>query len=104
MYVADKIGDKFDGITAQTPKPRLTLWQLRCDKHLIMLRPCSTIRVGRVVVVVVIIIIQTIAIKVLLADSSTCSNNVGSANVDNVWVAHDAIIEMMEHNVTLDTQ
>jgi len=86
---------------AQTPEPRLTLWRLQCDKRLIKWRPSSITRGGRVKVIV-IIIIKTIAIQVLPADLSTRSDNVGSADIDNVWVAHDAIVEMVERDVTLD--
>ena len=58
---------------------------------------------GRVKVKVkVTITIQTIAIQVLPADSSTCGNNVGSADIDNMWVAHDAVVEMVKQDITLD--
>ena len=99
----DNIRNKFDRITAQTPEPRLTLWRLGCDKHLIQLRPNSITKGGRVkAIVVVTITIQTIAIQVLPADSSTRGDNVGSTDVDNMWVAHDAVVEMVERDVTLD--
>ena len=52
----------------------------------------------------VVIAVQTIAFQVLLVDPSTCSNNVGSADVDNMGETHDAIVGMIEHDVTLDKQ
>jgi len=57
-------------------------------------------RAAAVVVVVVIIII--IIIQELLADFSTCGDNMGSADVDNVRIAHDTILEVIELDVTAD--
>ena len=108
MYVADNICNELDGITNQTPKPRPTLWRLRCDERLIELRPCLIRRGGMLVVVVVVVVvivtIQTIAIQVLLVDPSTCGDDVGGADVDNMGETHDVIVGMIEHNVTLDKQ
>lgn len=100
--MADNISNEFDRIVAQTPKPCLMLWWLHCDECLIELRPCLIRRGRRLIVAIVVVTIQTITIQVLLVDLSTCSNNVGSADVDNVWETHDAIIEMIEHNITFD--
>ena len=56
------------------------------------------------VVVVIVVTVQTIAIQVLQVDLSTCGNDVGSADVDNMGETHDAIVGMIEHNVMLDKQ
>jgi len=99
--VADNIRNTFDGIAFQTPKPHLTPWWLQCDELLVEFGPCSMTRGNRVKVVIVITI-QTVAVQVFLADSSAGSDDVGSADVDDVGVAHDTVVEMMECNLTLD--
>lgn len=101
-YVADNIRNASDGIAFQAPKPRLTLWWLRRDELLIKLRPRSMTRRNWVkVVVIVVITIQAIAIQVILVDSSTRGDDVGGADVDNVGVAHNTIIEMIERELEL---
>ena len=53
------------------------------------------------VVVIVVITIQAIAIQVILVDLSTRGDDVGGADVDNVGVAHNTIIEMIECELEL---
>jgi len=76
-------------------------WWLQCDELLVEFGPCLMTR-GNRVKVVIIVTIQTIAVQVFLANSSAGSNDVGGADVDDVWVAHNTVVEMMEHNLTLD--
>ncbi len=57
---------------------------------------------GNRVKVVVVVTIQTVAVQVFLADSSAGGNDVGGADVDDVGVAHDTVVEMMERDLTLD--
>ncbi len=99
--MADNIRNVFDGIAFQTPKPHLTPWWLQCDELLVEFGPCSMTRGNRVKVVVVVTI-QTIAVQVFLADSSAGGNDVGGADVDDMGVAHDTVVEMMECDLTLD--
>ncbi len=57
---------------------------------------------GNRVKVIVIVTIQTVAVQVFLADSSAGGDDVGGADVDDVGVAHDMVVEMMECDLTLD--
>ncbi len=57
---------------------------------------------GNRVKVIIVVTIQTIAVQVFLADSSAGGNDVGGADVDDVGVAHDTVVEMMECDLMLD--
>jgi len=41
-------------------------------------------------------------VQVFLADLSAGGDDVGGADVDDVGVAHDTVVEMMECDLTLD--